>query len=130
MKRSMKGQFAMLEVVLSSLMIASFFGIASGIIFSYSKTGGDSAPYLLYDFFEVSYRNATFGECAASPAESCTGLLPTLAKVYGMDYISISSGNETASYGSGLLCTHSYYMCAPIDADQHYIVTCVSACGG
>jgi len=128
--KSKKGQFAMSEVVISSLMITSFIAVASGIVLAYSKTSSVTSPALFYDFFQASYRNATFHECAISPGNSCTGLLPIIARIYGLSYLKISSGLENAFYGLPSSCAHSYYMCAPLKNGSQYSITCIDACGG
>ncbi len=125
-----KGQFAILEVIVSSLLLLSFIGVSSAIFLSYSLSGTSQFPFLGFDFFATVYRNQTMSSCASSPSSACLPVLAYISEAYKLSYFRLSSGNASIAYGSRYGCLHSYYACAPFRQNLSYYSVCIYACSG
>ncbi|MGC8478815.1 MAG: hypothetical protein ACP5NE_02725 [Candidatus Micrarchaeia archaeon] len=125
-----KGQFAMLEVAVASILLLSFAGIVSAIFLSYSMQEAQPFTFLGFDFFQTAYRNATLSSCACSPSQACIPLLGKISQAYGLSYLKISSGSRSIAYGSEASCLSSYYTCSPFKINSTYRGVCIFACSG
>ena len=129
----MKAQFALLEALVSSVLLSSTLAMLSCILYlAPVTTGAYNFGYgnLFYDFADLLYKNSTAGACFTSGDYACAlGFMRSMGTVYRMDYLGFTFGNSTVSYGSKLPCTRSSLECLPVRLNGSFSVACLYTCG-
>ena len=129
----MKGQIALFEVFLSSLVLSTLVSLLAGTLYaSPLTTGAYNFNYgnLLYDFTNAFYKNSTISSCFAFGNYTCeSNFIKSMKSVYGMGYVEFNAGNSTIQYGNKLLCRRSVRGCFPVEKAGSYSIACAYACG-
>lgn len=128
----MKAQFAVVEALLSVMLLSTTLALVAGSAYTTSKLQSDyktSYGDALYDFSIMATRNQSASSCVSSIGPNCGQLLSTIISVYGVAYVRLSVGNVSAAQGSYQGCTKSGQLCFPERSAVGYTVECIYICG-
>ncbi len=109
----MKGQTAMLEVLLCAMLLASTLGAYASVSYAISLEPMRLHIELsssVYDLAGAVYADAGTAQCVAAPA-CAAGLLQRMRAWYGLGYIALASNNESVASGSDAACTAFVHEC-------------------
>jgi len=129
----MKAQLAMMEVLMSSVVLSTLVSLLTCTLYTSPSAAGAYNPNygnLVYDFVNLLYQNETMAKCFQSGNLTCeTKLLIAAKEVYGMDYVEFSNAGAKVSCGNRLSCKRSALECMPMAMNGTILAACLYACG-
>ncbi len=128
----MKAQAALLEVLLSFVILASLSSFAANMLYA-APTAQRSYDFnignALYDFESVLYRNSTVRACFVAADPHCElGIAENLSIALSLKYVQLSDAGMEVKSGSGQHCTKSQERCYPILRNGTYNMLCLYVC--
>lgn len=128
----MKAQAAMLEVLLSFVVLASLSSLAVNLLYasptiqrSYDFNIGNA----LYDFGNMLYHNDSVRNCFIATDRKCElGIAKNLSVAFSLKYVRLSNAGDTAESGSEMYCSDFGERCYLIPKTSTYYALCLYVC--
>ncbi len=128
----MKAQAAMLEVLLSLVILSAIASLSANILYASPATQRSydfDIGNALYDFGNMLYHNDSVKACFVSAETQCElEIAEGLRSAFALKYVRLSQEGKTAERGSERYCSMYQERCYPVSVNGTYSVLCLYAC--